>query len=452
MKNFLTVNIENEASNPEYKSFSKIYKISQKRSVRNWLFGILIILALVLIMPWTQHIRARGTVTTLRQEHRPQELNAVFPGRILKWKVKEGDFVQKGDTILQMGEVKIDYLDPNLLPRTQAQINAKKVSRQGYLEKSSLSQKQMEVLKSAQLLKLKSLDIKLLQQRSKVQSDSIDLQAMEGELKIYLRQIEAAKFMLDSGAISLTEFEKRKVSYQNGMAKKISIENKLAQSRQEILGIQVDKNSTIQDYTDKIFKAQGDKLAFFSAASVSEAEITKLENSYTNYNTRSHLFTILAPQSGQIMNAKKSGIGEIIKEGEMIAELIPQNIQQAVELFIDPVDIPLLDLGQKVRFVFDGFPAILFSGWPKNSYGTFGGKITAIENSKGANGKFRVLVAQDESDHKDWPTNLRLGGGAIGIALLKDVPIYYEIWRNINGFPPDYYKISETKRYIKKKK
>jgi hypothetical protein len=33
-----------------------------------------------------------------------------------------------------------------------------------------------------------------------------------------------------------------------------------------------------------------------------------------------------------------------------------------------------------------------------------------------------------------------MGGGANGIALLKDVPIGYELWRNINGFPPEYYK------------
>jgi adhesin transport system membrane fusion protein len=28
--------------------------------------------------------------------------------------------------------------------------------------------------------------------------------------------------------------------------------------------------------------------------------------------------------------------------------------------------------------------------------------------------------------------------------LLSDVPIWYELWRNINGFPPDYYKETES--------
>ncbi|MEI2710420.1 MAG: hypothetical protein V9E96_15610 [Chitinophagaceae bacterium] len=126
-------------------------------------------------------------------------------------------------------------------------------------------------------------------------------------------------------------------------------------------------------------------------------------------------------------------------------KLFPTDIQYAIELFVEPMDLPLIDKGQKVRFVFDGFPAIVFSGWPNNSYGTFGGIVTAVETSVSINGKFRVLVAEDVND-KPWPKLLRMGGGANGIALLKDVPIYYELWRNINGFPPEYYQVEKKEK------
>ena len=118
---------------------------------------------------------------------------------------------------------------------------------------------------------------------------------------------------------------------------------------------------------------------------------------------------------------------------------MPAHIDYAVEMFVRPVDLPLLSKGQTVRFLFDGFPAIVFSGWPEASYGTFGGKVVAIESSVSANGKFRILVGEDPSG-KPWPKELKMGAGASGIALLKDVPIWYELWRNINGFPPDYYQ------------
>ena len=97
-----------------------------------------------------------------------------------------------------------------------------------------------------------------------------------------------------------------------------------------------------------------------------------------------------------------------------------------------------------MQFWFDGFPAIVFSGWPNASYGTFAGKVFAVEKSVSPNGKFRVLVAEDPKE-KPWPKQLRIGSGAKAMALLKDVPIWYEIWRNINGFPPDYYNPTTDK-------
>ena len=172
--------------------------------------------------------------------------------------------------------------------------------------------------------------------------------------------------------------------------------------------------------------------------------MAQLKNIYSSYDARNQLYYIKAPQNGQVTKAKKAGIGEMLKEGEMTVEIVPTNIQYAVELFVEPMDLPLINIGQKVRFVFDGFPAIVFSGWPTNSYGTFGGKVSAVETSISDNGKFRVLVAEDPEDKK-WPVQLKMGGGANGIALLKDVRIYYELWRNINGFPPDYYKQAEIK-------
>ena len=63
----------------------------------------------------------------------------------------------------------------------------------------------------------------------------------------------------------------------------------------------------------------------------------------------------------------------------------------------------------------------------------------AIDNFISANGKYRVLVARDKKAHV-WPKEIRLGAGANTMTLLKDVPIWYELWRQINGFPADYYK------------
>ncbi len=131
-----------------------------------------------MFLPWTQNILAKGTVTTLRQEQRPQELNTIIAGRVIKWHVKEGDFVKEGDTILQLGEVKVDYFDPQLLPRTQQQITAKQQSIEGYKNKAATTVTQGQALARGRELKLQSLDNKIAQQQLKLLTDEADLLAL----------------------------------------------------------------------------------------------------------------------------------------------------------------------------------------------------------------------------------------------------------------------------------
>jgi len=442
MEPYISSSIESELDKTPLQSYRKIYHIEKTSKVKSWVIGSLIVIVIVLCLPWTQNIRATGSVTTLQQDQRPQEINSLIAGSVIKWYVKEGDFVKAGDTILQLGEVKTEYFDSQLLNRTQQQVTAKEKSIVLYQNKANTAQTQVTALKNGLALKLNSIDNKLLQQYLKVASDSNDLIAAQNELSIYRRQLDAGKIMYDSGSIALIELEKRRANYQNGLAKKISVENKFQQNKQEINNLLIEKRSALQEYTDKIAKAEGDAFSANSDAASSEAEVAKLKNLYANYDARNKLYYVRAPQNGQITKAKKAGIGEMLKEGDMLVEIVPDNVKYAVQLFIDPMDLPLISVGQKVRFIFDGFPAIVFSGWPQSSIGTFGGRVAAIETNVSTNGKFRVLVKEDDPKHP-WPQQLRMGGGAKGIALLKDVRVYYELWRIINGFPPEYYQ-SET--------
>ncbi len=449
--NFIEINIE-EHLNKDNKilSFENIYRIRKKSKVKYWLFGILAGLLLLLFIPWTQNIVASGNITTLRQEQRPQQLNTIIPGKVAKWHVKEGDYVKAGDTIVQLSEIKDDYLDPNLLNRTREQLTAKELSVEGYKSKAGAADVQITALSLGKELKISQIENKFRQQRMKVQSDSMEMLAANNDYAIATQQYSRQKNMFDSGLVSLTQLEQRNMSFQNSAAKKTSAEIKFLNAKQELGILQLEMNGVLQDYNEKISKATGDQFQSNAQVATGQGEISKLQNQYMNYDLRSKLYFITAPQSGQIVKAKKAGIGEIVKDGEMIVEIVPDNIQYAVEIFVSPVDLPLLEIGQKIMFSFDGFPAIVFSGWPEASYGTFRGKIAVIESSVSDNGKFRVLVAEDLSDKK-WPYQLKMGTGAKGMALLKDVPIWYELWRTINGFPPDYYK-SLQKKAAKDKK
>ena len=416
-----------------------IYRRDKPNHIKIWFMGLLLILIVILFVPWTQNIRAGGTVTTIKQEQRPQEINTIIGGRIEKWFVKEGDYVEQGDTLVQLSEIKTDYLDPQLVARTGEQIKAKKSTIDYYEGKINATTQQMDALRNALSAKLDQLKNKFLQATVKAQSDSMDMLAAINDLKIATEQYNRQRAMYDSGLVSLTQLEQRNQYYQSSLAKKTSAENKYQASLQELNIIQTEFRSVQQDYQEKLLKAESDRFGALSSVASGIGEIAKLENLYASYSIRNGMYYIIAPQSGQVIKAKRSGIGEIVKDGEMLLHIVPRNIDLAVELFVRPVDLPLLTPGQKVRFLFDGFPAIIFSGWPQMSYGTFQGTVTAIESDVSSNGKFRVLVKEDTS-YRKWPPQLRMGTSANGIALLKDVPVWYELWRNINSFPPDYYK------------
>lgn len=431
------------------KSFEKIYHAHRNSRVKRWFYIFMALAIVTLFLPWTQNIKTTGTVTTLYQEQRPQLLNSPIPGRITKWHVKNGDYVKKGDTILQLSEIKEDYMDPMLLSRTEDQVEAKKGVRDFYEAKIGTTDAQLQALNSSRELKLQQLKVKIQQLNNKLAAEEAELKAANNELNLSADQYERQQKMYDEGLVSLTQFQQRSVSYQNALAKKTAAENKLVQTRQEIITVNIEQNATVQDYTEKLSKIQGERFTSMGQIESSTGEIAKLESQMSNYKIRQGLYYVLASQDGQIVQLSKSGIGEILKDGESIGSIVPLNVDYAVEIYIKPVDLPLVKPGQRVMCIFDGFPAIVFSGWPNTSYGVFAGKVIAVESNITTNGMFKALVVE-EKGKKAWPPQIKMGAGVQGIAILNDVPIWYELWRNINGFPADYYTVQTDKSTQKK--
>ena len=401
-------------------------------------------------LPWTQNIRSGGNVTALNPSQRPQTINSVIAGRIEKWYVQEGDFVKRGDTILFISEVKDKFFDPNLLSRTEQQLKSKEMSASSYMQKVKALDNQIDALISTSSLKLKQARNKLAQARLKVISDSMGFEAAKTNVSIAKEQLNRWQKLYNQGLKSLTDLEVKKLKYQETTAYLISAENKLLGSRNELINAKVEIVSVRAQYNDDIAKAESDKYSAFSGLYDAEAQVTKLQSEFTSFEIRNGLYFIRAPQDGYITKAIQSGIGETIKEGAQIISIMPAQYDLAVEMYVRPIDLPLVHKGEKVRIQFDGWPAIVFSGWPNTSYGTYGGTVFAIDNFISDNGKYRVLVAPDTSDHK-WPTGIRVGAGTNNMVLLKDVPIWYELWRQINGFPPDYYLPKNTNATTKKK-
>ncbi|MCF6168058.1 HlyD family efflux transporter periplasmic adaptor subunit [Lutibacter sp.] len=439
MLNISKHNINNNIDFKKYKSLIYVEKRKSKKVVTRLLVGTFGLFFFTMLLPWTQNIQSKGKITTLKPEQRPQTIQSIISGRIEKWYVQEGDFVNKGDTILFISEIKNEYLDPNLLGRTEDQLKAKESSVASYIDKIEALNNQIDALFKTSNSKWEQTKNKLEQAHLLVTTDSMAYVAAKINYNIAETQYKRMEQLYKEGLKSLTDLEKRNQTLQKAQAEMISKKNKVLTSKNKVINAEVERISIQAQYKDKISKAESDKFTALSNMYNAEAVVTKLQNNFTNYSLRTGMYYIKAPQQGVVTKVIQTGIGEIIKAGAEIVSIMPTTYDLAIETYVKPIDLPLLEKGQHVRIQFDGWPAIVFSGWPNTSHGTYGGIVYAIDNFASENGMYRIMVAQDKNDYA-WPDALRVGTGTKNMILLKDVSIWYELWRKTNGFPPDYYK------------
>lgn len=441
------IDMVNDTKAVDYVSFSsakQIFKLSYYKSFFRYLLVFSSVIFVVLFLPWTQNIVGQGYVTTLSPDTRPQTIQSPIPGKIEQWWVREGDFVIKGDTILQISEIKSDYFDPELLIRVREQRKAKEAAVKAYQSKVQALEQQINALQIEQIIKQNQSLNKRDQALLYVQNDSIALVAAQTQISIAQTRLEREQNLFEQGLKSTKEVEEKRLELREKMASLVAATNAYTNQKNqvEILTLDIDQVETA--YRQKIAKAESEKQTALSNQYQSQAELAKLKNQEVNYTSRANLQFVIAPQSGFINKALKNGIGETFKEGEQLVSIMPSAYTEAVETFVRPIDLPLVKIGQKVRVEFDGWPAIIFSGWPMASYGTYGARVVAIEKYISKNNMYRVLLARDETT-QPWP-EVAVGSGARTIALLNDVPVWYEIWRQLNAFPPEYYTGPEEKQ------
>ena len=215
----------------DFKSYQLIKK-SKTKWVNIFLIGGLLLgLILGLFLPWTQTINAKGYVTTRSPEQRPQAIQSVISGKLEKWYVQEGDFVQVGDTIIFLTEIKSEYFDPDLIARTTEQINAKSQSVNTYDAKVRAIENQYAALLESLDLKRKQTQNKILQAKNKIKMDSVNLIAFQNNLEIAKNQLDRTKELYEKGLKTLSDFQAKELKLQESSAKVSIQQNKLTNQK-----------------------------------------------------------------------------------------------------------------------------------------------------------------------------------------------------------------------------
>ena len=233
-----------------------------------------------------------------------------------------------------------------------------------------------------------------------VDIDPLRISRVGGEVDALKLRLIAAK---NATALALSNYNRQNRLYKDGLTSKKDF---------EIAGINYQKTLAEEKYySSQLIKSEG----------VASAQSSQ---------------TVIAPRDGYIINTLASSESKIIKAGDKLATFLPETNSIAAEIYVSGNDVPLIEIGQNVRLVFDGWPSVQFSGWPSVSVGTFLGEVKVIDYSVNQNGKFRVLIEQDKKGDP-WPAKrfLRMGTQVEGFIQLNQVMLGYELWRQLNGFP-----------------
>lgn len=419
------------------KTLQELPQPRSSRKLGRWMLFFLVLILVVLLLPWRQNINGTGSITALAPQDRPQSLQNAIAGRIERWSVQEGQYVRKGDTLLVISEIKDEYFDPNLPQRLGEQLAAKQGTKLATEAKVKALDGQISAMRTGVRVDLATARNVVRQSQLQVRIDSADLIAIQRNYQIAVARLERYEKGYQEGLFSLTDLESRRLTIQQDYAKVIVQENKLNVTRQKLANALLDLQLIQAKYEQDLAKTMSDRSSAVSSQASANNDIAVMRNKISSVDVRRGMYVIRAPQNGYIVRALKAGIGETIKEGESIATIQPANPTIAVELYVRAMDVPLIQRGRMVRLQFDGWPAIQFSGWPAVAVGTFGGKVVVIDAVSSNNGKYRLLVRPAEMPgDQPWPQQLRVGSGVVGWVMLDDVPIWYELWRQLNGFPP----------------
>jgi multidrug efflux pump subunit AcrA (membrane-fusion protein) len=302
------------------------------------LAAIVSVLAFLIYVPWVQTTSGRGVITTLSPNERRQDINALVPGRIEEWYVRDGSTVKKGDPIVRIADI-----DPQLIERLQAE-------------------------------------------RAQIE---LQLQAAQSALATARIDERRSRELFEAGLAARRDYEQAQI---------------------------------------RINEREGQVAAAQAALNRADVNIS-----------RQSVQIVRAPRDGFIQSLNAGDAATFISAGDVLATFVPANTGRVIEIFIDGRDVALVKPGDKVRIQFEGWPAVQFSGWPSTAVGTFGGRVISVDQSAQVDGRFRVLIDEDRSDGEAWPEEryVRFGAAVQAWILLETVPVGYEIWRQLNNFPPE---------------
>jgi multidrug resistance efflux pump len=384
-------------------------------------------------LPWRQTARGIGVVVALDPQERPQPVYSTNKGVVsyVKPGLREGSYVESGEILLKMtpfaaeGVLQFDSQIASTESKEAAAIASLEVVKQAATLQASSGQSMAQSLKQ---------DYQAAKQKWEQAKNEVT--AIQAELVDKQNQLRIAEEVANRGLVSKEELFSKQQAVQSQLAKVNKAENAVQEFYASLLSKEEEIEAKMQEIDISNRTANQKVLEAMQKVNTIEKEIQELRSKRGELDR----LEVRAPRSGYIQEWFGLEGSDAIKEGDQLFVIVPDAKELAVEMKVSGNDMPLLKEGDPVRLQFEGWPAVQFVGWPSVAVGTFGGKINKVFPTDDGFGNFRVVVTPDNHFVREdgWPDNryLRQGVRVNGWVLLKEVSLGYEIWRQLNGFPP----------------
>ena len=425
-------------------AFQKIRSTGGFRSVALTILILLILLVSGLIfIPWQQSISGLGKVSVYAPMDRPQIVEAPISSRIEHWFVREGQFVEKGQRLLSLSEIDVKYLDPTQLKRMEAQRQALFTRRDATLSRIDALKHQVAFLGQSRQVAVPSAQLKVAQAYSKIAAARQGLTAAQQNATTANLNLRRIRDLHQQGLRSTRD---RELAEQSAIEAQTKVQQAqayltIAEQDQDVAGY--DQAKVSADTSAGLNATQAAIATAYETLASTQNDLEKLAVDIENLRQRTGQRQIKAPRAGIVVRIMKVGSGETVTEGDALATLMPKSTDQSVSLLISDNDAPLVAVGRPVRLQFAGWPALQFSGWPAVAVGTFAGRVAVIAAIDDGTSRYQVWVKPDiqairKGKEQAWPSAqyLRPGSETVGWIMLDRVPLWFELWRQFNAFPP----------------
>lgn len=403
--------------------------VSAPRTLARVLLAAFALLVLLLALtPWQQTAPASGRVVAYAPDERQQNLEAPIEGRVLRWYVREGSVVEAGDPIVDLSDN-----DPEILTRLRSERDAIEARLDAARARAHALEARIGALEDSGSSAIAAAESRVLMAGQRVaaaeQAVTLAQAALAAaELNVERQSSLAAAGLTSRRQLELTELERTRSRTELERARVA-----LTAAKAERAALTSDRSKLDTDADAGIEDARASQAAAEAEVANASAELARVEVRLARQSAQS----VVAPRSGSVFRVIANGhTGEIVKAGDVLATLVPETSERAVELWVSGNDLPLVREGADVRLQFEGWPAAQFSGWPAVAVGTFGGRVSLLDAADDGAGKFRVLVVPPPDAAWPAPIYLRQGVRALGWIQLGRVRLGYELWRQLNGFPP----------------